>query len=224
MIEKIGDRLKIARIKLGLSRIEIADKINIKADKVKDIETSRHKLTTEIAELLAETCNINPGWLMFSRGNMLLTNENSYLSNGNEDLIEFNYYPEVYASAGYGVENGHEIQTQKMFLDRGFVNNVLSLNNAKNLDIIKVVGDSMEPFVKNGEQVVIQREIEAKNNDVVIANINGNVYVKRILMDPFKNWIKLISDNEHYPPIEISGDEIDSLNIIGIVKAKIKIF
>ena len=155
---------------------------------------------------------------------MFLQSKELNSANNERDLIEFNYYPEVYASAGYGVENGHHIETQKVFLDHAFVNNVLSINNAKNLDIIKVIGDSMEPFVKNGEQVVIQKGIEAKNNDVIISNINGSIYVKRILMDPFKNWIKLISDNEQYPEIEISGEEIYSLNIIGIVKAKIKIF
>ena len=155
---------------------------------------------------------------------MFLQSKELNSANNERDLIEFNYYPEVYASAGYGGENGHHIETQKGFLDHAFVNNVLSINNAKNLDIIKVIGDSMEPFVKNGEQVVIQKGIEAKNNDVIISNINGSIYVKRILMDPFKNWIKLISDNEQYPEIEISGEEIDSLNIIGIVKAKIKIF
>jgi phage repressor protein C with HTH and peptisase S24 domain len=198
---------------------------------------------------ICEMENINLNWIQTGKGRMFInetnasinikshisgdnntsiTGENNKIETieefSNQDLVEVNFYPEVYASAGYGSENGHHIDSQKLYLDRSFVNNVLSLNQTKNLDIIKVIGDSMEPFVKNGEQVVVQRDNEARNNEVIIANINGSIYVKRILKDPLGNWVKLISDNDMYPDIELKGEEINYLNIVGIVKAKVKLF
>lgn len=198
---------------------------------------------------ICEMENIDLNWIQTGKGKMFLnetkhsinfeshvhgnnntniTGENNKLETiselSSQDLIEVNFYPEVYASAGYGSENGHHIDSQKLYLDRSFVNNVLSVNQTKNLDIIKVIGDSMEPFVKNGEQVVVQRINEARNNEVIIANINGSIYVKRILKDPLGNWVKLISDNDLYPDIELKGEEISYLNIVGIVKAKVKLF
>ncbi|MDR3162881.1 MAG: S24 family peptidase [Helicobacteraceae bacterium] len=38
----------------------------------------------------------------------------------------------------------------------------------KHLDLIRIYGDSMEPFVANGEFVIVDRESIPKNNAVVI--------------------------------------------------------
>jgi len=71
----------------------------------------------------------------------------------------------------------------------------------------------------------IERNNEAKNGETVIANINGEVFIKRFQADPFRNWIKLVSENDSYEDIRFdTPDQMALLSIVGIVRAKIKVF
>ena len=51
----------------------------------------------------------------------------------------------------------------------------------------------------------------------MIANINGEVFVKKLFKDPFGIWIRLTSANPYYPDIELKGAEIENLKIIGVI-------
>lgn len=83
----------------------------------------------------------------------------------------------------------------------------------------------MLPYIKDGEYIFVQRETIPKNGDTVIANIDGELYVKRYYKIPFEKWIKLESDNKEYPDINIDTQEkLNSLLIVGVVKSKIKIY
>lgn len=137
-------------------------------------------------------------------------------------IVKLHYYPNISASAGYGISNeddSHEL----LEISRPFLI-ALGLRVFKNLDLIRVSGDSMEPFISNGEMVIVERAHEAKNNEIVIANINGEVYVKKLQRDPFGKCVKLISANPLYMDIELKEDELEYLKIIGVVRAKIRPF
>lgn len=135
--------------------------------------------------------------------------------------LSIRYFEDVTASAGYGSQNDNE-NFMLVPVSSEFMENVLKLP-AQNYDLIKIYGDSMEPFANNGDIVVIDRLTEIKNGDMVIANINGDVYMKKFLRNPVKNEIKLTSLNEFYQDITINSNEIDLLKIVGKVKCKFNI-
>lgn len=146
-----------------------------------------------------------------------------YDNKGN-DTISVNLYKDVYASAGYGTNNSELIPT-KMNFDKEFLREIFNITDFKNLDIMRVIGDSMLPYIKDGEYIFVQREAKPKNGDTIIANIDGELYVKRYYKIPFEKWIKLESDNKDYPDINIDTDEkLNSFFIAGIVKSKIKLY
>lgn len=152
-----------------------------------------------------------------------------YYDNTNEltikdDLISVNVYKDVYASAGYGTSNSELVAT-KMNFDKEFLREIFNITDFKNLDIIRVIGDSMLPHIKDGEYIFVQREASPKNGDTIIANIDGELYVKRYYKIPFEKWIKLESDNPDYPTINIDSDEkLNFLYIVGVVRSKIKLY
>lgn len=149
---------------------------------------------------------------------------NSLLKDTNvSDVVKINFYHDTTAAAGYGCINGDELP-EPLEISRSFLANILGLKVFKNLDIIGVQGDSMEPFISNGEYVIVERTDEARNNEIVIANVNGEVYVKRLLRDPFQKWVKLISSNKSYEDIMLKDDELQYINIIGVVRAKFRPF
>jgi len=65
----------------------------------------------------------------------------------------------------------------------------------------------------DGDVLVVDRSIEAKDNDIVLATLNNEFIVKRL----FKRagLVKLVSENPIYPPIVIKVN--DEFAIWGLV-------
>lgn len=140
------------------------------------------------------------------------------------DLISLNFYDDIYASAGYGATND-DYQPTKMEFDRNFLEKVLGIKKFDRLDIIRVIGDSMLPSIRDGEYIIIENGADAKNGDTVIANIEGELYVKRLHKFPFEKWLRLESENEDYPHIDLNTPQkLNACNIIGVVRCKIKLY
>lgn len=223
-----NERLKKARKHEGLTQEKFGERIGLKQSQIKDIETAKQKVSPEIAELIEINFSIDGWWLLTGKGEMLLNDEkhlptipNTALST---DVVSINFYPDIYAAAGYGAMNSHAY-AEPMVIDRKFLEQFLNVRSYDTLDIIHISGDSMEPYIHNGEYVIIERNQEAKNGETVIANINGEVYVKRFHSDPFKKWVKLISENKTYDDISFDTiEKLEMLTIVGIVRAKMKAF
>lgn len=226
----LSDRLVKARKRLGFtSREDFANALNMPFATLRSYEQGKiDNIPHTFLQKLNEQYNIHTDWLLTGKGSMFIEEQKSLpitiSTADDENSVPVNYYPDVIAAAGYGAINDYQYTPQVMQLDRRFLEQLLNVRRFDRLDIITVFGDSMEPYISNGETVLIERHDDAKNGETVIANINGSVYIKQIKMDPFKKWIKLLSENSHYEEIELSGDELQYLTIIGIVRAKIRIF
>lgn len=142
--------------------------------------------------------------------------DNANITTQAKNKINVRYFPNVTASAGYGAENT-ELDYKLIPLDESLLCNTRIVNK-HNLDIIRVEGDSMLPTFKSGDKAIIERGCDVKNGNTVIANINGEIYIKQIEKDPLGKWVRLISNNENYATIELRGDELELLSIIGVVR------
>lgn len=83
---------------------------------------------------------------------------------------------------------------------------------------LQIKGDSMEPKISNGDVVIVRRQNDAENGEIVIALVNGDdATCKRIRK--YRDGIELISSNPAYAPMFFSNEEIDSkpVKIIGKV-------
>lgn len=84
---------------------------------------------------------------------------------------------------------------------------------------LQVKGDSMEPKISNGDVVIVRKQSDADDGDLVIALVNGDdAVVKRL--KKYKDGIALISTNPIYEPMFFSKSEIEEkpVEIIGKVK------
>lgn len=80
---------------------------------------------------------------------------------------------------------------------------------------VRVTGDSMiEAGIHSGDLLVVDRSVEPQDKNVVIANINGELTVKRIRLQ--NGRVTLRAENENYPPRQINRP-ID-FEIWGVVK------
>jgi DNA polymerase V len=70
---------------------------------------------------------------------------------------------------------------------------------------VRVVGDSMKDAgIHTGDILVVDRSLEADDNKIVIAAVNGELTVKRIMKT--SGALFLVSDNPEYSPIPICED------------------
>lgn len=224
------ERFKKARKHAGLTQEKFGEKIGLKQSQIRDIESGKQKVSVDIAEAIEKNFNICAIWLIFGKGQMIIFESESLpiaqekYPEDDKNTVSLNYYPDIVAAAGYGAINESNVRPQTMNLDRRFLEQFLNIRRFDRIDIITVFGDSMEPFISNGETVIIERIDDARNGETVIANINGDIYIKRIKKDPMKRWIKFLSDNNGYDEIELRGEDMLSVTIVGIVRAKIRLF
>lgn len=79
---------------------------------------------------------------------------------------------------------------------------------------LRVSGSSMiKAGIHHNDILIVDRSIEPTSGRVVIAAVNGELTVKRLLIE--RNKIQLVAENNSYPPIEIT-EEMD-LVIWGVV-------
>lgn len=139
------------------------------------------------------------------------------IASGNKNkIINLRFFDNVSAAAGYGANNDDE-SFEIIEVTAKFLSKILRVT-PQEYDVISVLGDSMEPLVKNGDMVLVKPTSEASNGEIVIANLGGDLYVKKLLRDPIKRNVRLTSMNSFYEDIVIEEDELEQLNIVGVVK------
>lgn len=70
---------------------------------------------------------------------------------------------------------------------------------------VRVSGESMiNAGIQDGDTLVVDRSLEAKNNDVVVATINGEFTVKRLVYQGSQPW--LMPCNPAFKAIKITED------------------
>lgn len=83
---------------------------------------------------------------------------------------------------------------------------------------LRVNGDSMTPTFSDGQIIYVNKIYdtdEVRNNQFVIAKLNGDSYVKKIVFDDDRKNCRLISLNKRYADIEIKKS--DDFKIVGVV-------
>ena len=76
------------------------------------------------------------------------------------------------------------------------------------LSAIAVAGDSMEPTLRDGDEILVDRAPRTWRDGVHVVRAGGSLLVKRLdLGRPGR--IALISDNPAYPPIELAPGEVE---------------
>ena len=91
--------------------------------------------------------------------------------------------------------------------------------NAPHTYVVMVSGDSMTGAgIFDGDHLIVSRALEAKPGDVVVACLNGDVFVKRLSRCQ-KSYV-LQSENPDYSPRYVLDD--DELMIWGVVSHSLR--
>jgi phage repressor protein C with HTH and peptisase S24 domain len=197
-------------------RLREATTITSQANLAKTLSISRAAITqakkndsipikwiTELSRLY----NVNPDWLAKGTGPKILSQNNYHEI--------FQQVPKVKAllSAGGGsFETETEIEEfysfRKDWLGRK--------GRPKDMVLMDIIGNSMEPALKDGDTVLIDQSQKAVLAGAIYAvGFADTIVVKRLEKQPKE--LVLISENERYPMMRFRDEEMNSIRIIGKV-------
>lgn len=92
--------------------------------------------------------------------------------------------------------------------------NELVVKHPNSTFYLRVDGDSMEGIgLKTGDIVAVDRSLEAKSGNIVVAAIDGEFTLKRLKMEADQAW--LVAENPKYHPIALH--EAQDVQIWGVV-------
>jgi len=187
----------------------------------------KQKVPLNVLEGLAKKYSSSVEYLLFGGGEkpsaQMIPSEKDgiekYVANEQSpsfnNLVRIPQY-EIRASAGNGCATHEESVIGFLEASREWVRNVIHAEPGK-LAIITVDGDSMEPSLQHGEQVLLDLRRNRFDNDAVYAiQYNGLLRIKRVQI-LHNGHIVIKSDNPAYEPETLSNSEAADLRVIGRV-------
>ncbi len=134
--------------------------------------------------------------------------ENSYVkSPGRRDEAEWVEVPrlDLGAAAGAGRLPGGEAAFDTFRFSRRWLEEQ-GLARAQ-LSAIRVEGDSMEPLLNDGDEILVDRAPRAFRDGIHVVRLGDTLMVKRVA-SAGPGRVALLSQNFAYPPVEVAAEEV----------------
>lgn len=196
---KIGDRIRILRLKNKLSQEEVGKKLNISKQAVYKYEKDIiDEIPLSKIKLLAEIFNVSP----------------AYLTGWEQPEPASQKYVKIPVleniAAGIPVESNENIS--------GYEEISSELASTGTFFALKIKDNSMTPQIQADDTVIVRQQSTAKSGDIVIAKVNSDEACCKKLVANYQGII-LQSSNISYEPMFFTREEIltRSVTIIGKV-------
>jgi repressor LexA len=189
-------RLKQWRKTRGFTQEELAEKAGVAQKTISAYENARIFVSYDAAKRLGEALDISPLYLFCETDDPHEHLKKKPESNAEILPLSNQKIVPIFESASAGI--GAEPLSEPI----GYVQ---LMPDEEGDFILTIKGNSMEPKLYEGDRVLVNKSIEIKNNDTVIALVDGVVYCKVYYKDP-DGRISLYSHAREYAPIRQNGE------------------
>lgn len=116
---------------------------------------------------------------------------------------------DVHASAGFGtLVDSEEYETYSLAFPPNYLGKLTS-SNPKDLAVISVKGDSMEPTLNDDDIVLLDKsKVDLSWDGLFVLRYDNALHVKRVSRSPVRGCVRIMSDNRLYDPIDLPADEV----------------
>ena len=196
ILEKLKDILSKELDNKKVFDKDIAQALNINYDVFRKAKQYNRVLYWEIMQFLAKR-NISINWFFFNQlPESLIENTSNY--------IILKYQKNIIGSAGGGAIN-YEINPEPLIIDKQILDYINS--NYKYTEVLQVFGESMEPDIKDGSLIFVDKsKIEINDKDIFVINTTDGVFVKKIYIRDNRLYVR--SNNTIYDDIELNNFDI----------------
>ncbi len=80
--------------------------------------------------------------------------------------------------------------------------------DGSDLSSIMVEGDSMEPLLRDGDEILVDRSRRALRDGIYVVRLGDTLLVKRVASQA-GGKLALLSQNLAYPPVEVAAEEVE---------------
>ena len=221
-IEIIRERLDQIITEQKINKAKLGEVAGVSAQAVNNWY-KKGKISIDSAKAIYQKYGYSIEWILGGDESKASVNQNNNLTSdlfSNErDLLHkhrIDYY-DVRAAAGLtGFENSDypEIISSLYLTDEGMAQ-LVGKKSADGICLVNVPTDSMEPTIRKGDIVFLDTKVNAYSGDGIYAfAIDGALFIKRI-QKMIGGGYRMISDNEIYPPEQISDDVCENAKFIG---------
>lgn len=202
------------RLERGFNQDELATALNVSKSSVGMWEIGKRLPGPEKYEEIADYFNVDMDYLY---GRTTIRKKIHYDNAGNEYISKSQLSNGVIIPVLGRVAAGLPLSATEEIIDTEEISSAM----AKDGDYfgLKITGNSMEPKISDGDVVIVRKQSDADDGDLVIAMVNGNDAVCKRLKK-YVEGIALISTNPAYEPMYFTNQEIQEkpVSIIGKVK------
>lgn len=207
------EKIKNLRREFGYTQADLAKKIGVTERTMRRYEEDNEVIQIGVLRRIASIFEVTMDYFFDEPSKQNQSKPNP------KKLVK--YYPNIKLSAGDGVINYEDGEYQ--LIDASFLS-FLKLKGLQNIEVVQVQGDSMMPYIEDGEYIILERTMEARNGDIVVFVYENQSYIKQLQTIPNEAKLCFISKNPLYPSFEVRGDEVAKVAIIGVLRAKIRKF
>ncbi|MEQ8578189.1 MAG: S24 family peptidase [Balneola sp.] len=190
----------------------------------------RNSLDYELVLALCEKYGMNYSWIFhgvpteeLGRVNTIIDKKsidgiaprlNEPLNDYDAEFSQVEYYPQAYASAGHGLIAEEKAPLYLSFR-KYFINNTLN-SSAKDLVVLRVKGDSMEPEIMSDDDILVDRSRnKPRFGPAYLIRLDDVLHCKLIQTFGEERW-RIMSKNPSYESFDINP-KTDPIEIIGEV-------
>lgn len=221
-LEIIRERLDQIITEQKINKAKLGEVAGVSAQAVNNWY-KKGKISIDSAKAIYQKYGYSIEWILGGDESKASVNQNNNLTSdlfSNErDLLHkhrIDYY-DVRAAAGLtGFENSDypEIISSLYLTDEGMAQ-LVGKKSSDGICLVNVPTDSMEPTIRKGDIVFLDTKVNAYSGDGIYAfAIDGALFIKRI-QKMIGGGYRMISDNEIYPPEQISDDVCENAKFIG---------
>jgi len=232
-----GERFRQLRKELGLSQIDLSDKLGVNPSAISQMESGRIRPSLDTMMLLSKNYGINLHWLITGRGDMYentgevrkppakaqLTQLQEMLNRqlkeiveaksnlDNTDVIDIPVTGEI--AAGPPVESAAGV-LDVISIRRSMIQGVTD-----DFMCLRVNGQSMEPEIRNNDVILIRpsNDWNQLSGKICAVRVDGSITLKKMVLDYAKKLIFLLSLNDEYQPIVVNPEEHQDISLLGYI-------
>lgn len=236
-----GKRLASFRNSLGINQRVFASQLGVSPSRIGTLETDGAEPSKAFLKKISERYSISADWLLNGHGDQFHAPLPGF--QGRTAHVE----PPDYAKPDHGDVriDGHDcVRIRRMNLSVSAGPGVVAVEGADaaplvvpldwirrlrvNADVtvmVRVQGDSMAPTIADGSYVLLHLLDKTVDQPGIYAFTRGEeAFIKRLIpsdlnADGRPGTIMVLSDNQAFPPLAISGTRLNDLRIVGRVRA-----
>lgn len=201
----IHDRLKAIRHAEGYSQALFAKKLDLPQNTYCQYEIGKRSIPDVVKIKLSSIEGINLHWLLTGMGSMYLIRRDETVDNRGSGDSFSDFMANSMSSARFQLD-GDQITEYA----------AKRYSQSTNFSWTRMKGDSMEPTLHDGEQVVFAKGV-VSGDGIYVMSASGNEIVKRLEFDRISGQLRIISDNPKYSTSVVDQESHPEIAIQGKV-------